>query len=339
MSKSALKPGVGLDVGTMNLVAARSTTEGKSNINPIRDAFLDVESEHKQVLKMAKVNFVEAAGRLIVLGDDALKMANLLKREARRPLSKGVIAAGELDAQEILSYLVHRVVGPVVEPGEHCFYSVPAEPVDVLFQEIGYHREVFRKILTGYGYEAHPANEAMAIIFSQCAKENFSGLALSFGAGMTNVALAYQAISGMEFSVARSGDWVDSQSARAVGKTASQMCAIKERGVNLAKPANREQEALALYLKALIEYALKNISAQFKAVQGQVDLPEPIPLIVSGGTSKAGGFMDIFREVFAEIQEAGFPIQISEVRAADDPLSAVAQGLLILAEAEYEEDE
>ena len=336
-TKNTLSPGIGLDIGTMNIVSSRGTVEGKTRTASVRDAFLDIELENKTSLKLAKVDYVEKPQALIVIGDSALRMANLFKREARRPLSKGVISAGELDAQEILLLLIQHVTGRPVEDGEHCYYSVPAEPIDVDGQDVVYHREVFKKILKSLGYDPSPTNEAQAIIFSQCAEENFSGLAVSYGAGMCNVALSYQAASALEFSVARGGDWVDSQSAKAVGKTASQMCAIKERGLDLANPSSREEEALTLYLRALIEYSLKNIAAQFKQVQSQVDLPEPIPFIVSGGTSKANGFIDLFKDEFETIKKKGFPIPISEVRAAGNPLTAVSEGLLVLAQSEYEE--
>src|SRR5690606_38324454 len=129
-------------------------------------------------LKLSNVDYVELDGRLVVIGDGALTMANLFNREARRPLSKGVISAGELDAQEILSILLSKVAGKPLIEGEHCFYSVPAAPVDNPDQDIIYHTEVFRSLLEDLGYTAHPTNEAMAIIFSQCAQEKFSGLAV-----------------------------------------------------------------------------------------------------------------------------------------------------------------
>lgn len=335
----AYAPGAGLDIGTMNIVSARRrSADGQTMTKKIRDAFLDLDLDAKRSLRMSKVDYVEREGTLIVLGDSALTMANLFKREARRPLSRGVIAAGEIDAQEILSLLTHHVLGNPVEPGEHCFYSIPSAPLDDPAQDILYHTEVFRKIVGEHGYTAHPTNEAMAIIYSQCAKENFSGLAVSFGAGMCNIALAYQAAQGMEFALARGGDWVDAQSARAVGRTAAQMCALKEQGVNLAKPKGREQEAIVLYVRALIDYCLNNIAVQFRRVQSDVSLPGSVPFVVSGGSSMADGFLEVFKQQFGVIKHRGFPIEISEVRAAANPMTAVAEGLLVLAVEEHEEE-
>jgi len=325
--------GVGLDIGTMNIVSARSK-DGGVVTKRVRDAFLDLELAAKRSLKMSKVDYVEREtdGALLVLGDSALTMANLFKREARRPLSRGLIAAGEIDAQEVLGLLINQVLGDPQEDGEHCFYSVPAAPIDDPSQDVIFHTEVFRKIVRDFGYHAHPMNEAMAIIYSQCAEENFSGLAVSFGAGMANIALSYQANKALDFALARGGDWIDAQSAKALGKTASQMCTIKEKGIDLRKPNGREEQAIVLYVRSLIDYTLQNVAAQFKKVKNDIALPDPIPFVVYGGTTKAGG-----KEEF-ESHKKRFPIQISEIRLAKDPMTAVAEGMLVLASEEHESD-
>jgi hypothetical protein len=338
-------PGVGLDVGTMNIVASRQGKDGKVVTKRVRDAFLDLDAGDFRLLKMSKVQYVELdkpvehvgeapSKQLFVIGDSAFSLANLFKREARRPLSKGVITPGELDAQRILGVLVANVLDEPRCEKEHCYYSVPAIPVDVDDQDIVYHTEIFRRILHEQGYTPHPMNEAMAIIYSQCASTEFSGLSVSFGSGMCNVALAYQAVLGMSFSVARGGDWIDTHTSKAVGSTPARVCAIKEKGVDIVNPVGREAEALALYYRSIIRYCLDNISVQFKKVRGQLDLQEPIPFIVSGGTSKAQGFLDVFKQEFGEVKKKGFPIQVSDIIAAKDPLTAVAEGLLVLANEE-----
>jgi len=338
MADTKYKPGVGLDVGTMNLVSARATAGDKVETNRIRDAFIDLDVEAKKTLRLSKVNYVEKDGQLIVLGDSALNMANLFKREVRRPLSRGVVAAGELEAQQILSLLVFNVLKEPTIEKEHCFYSVPAAPLDDPDQDIVYHQEVFRKIIAEHGYTPHPMNESMAIIYSQCADTNFSGLAVSFGSGMCNVALAFQTVKGMDFSLARGGDWIDQHAAKALGSTASRVCATKEKGaIDLAnvKPGDREAEAIALYIRALIRYCLDNIAMQFRRVQNTISLPDPIPFVVSGGTTRAVGFEQVFNEEFEQVKKKGFPIQISDVRMAKDPMTSVAEGLLVLATEEH----
>ena len=66
-----------------------------------------------------------------------------------------------------------------------------------------------------------------------------------------------------------------------------------------------------------------------------VDLPDEVPVIVSGGTSKAKGFLELFKGIVEADED--IPFDIKEIRYADDPLTAVAEGLLIKAIAEGED--
>lgn len=326
--------GVGLDCGTMNIVSARRVGKN-TETRRMRDAFLDLDPGAKKMLKLSGVNYVERGDEILVLGDAAMEMANVFGREARRPLSAGLLAAGEIDALEVLALLIKNVLGTPAVPNEACCFSVPAAPADDPSKDIVYHRGVLDRIVTECGFNAIPSNEAMAIIFAETAKDGFSGLGISFGSGMCNVALAVNTIEGMTFSTSRGGDWIDAGAAKAVGSTQARMCALKERGFDLLHPKNREEEALALYYKSLIEYSLDHITTQFMRIKGQFSLPKPIPFVISGGTSLAGGFKEFFEQVF-EKKRRKFPIEISEIRHAADPLNAVAHGLLLQAMQEYE---
>jgi hypothetical protein len=333
---SELTPGVGLDLGTMNIVSARRSEDGVVT-KRMRDAFLDLPPSARKMLKLSDASYVERDGEVLILGDAAMEMANVFGREPRRPLAGGLISPKESDALEVLKLLIEHVLGPPSQKNEVCYFSVPAAPVDQPEQDVIYHRGVFERIVNECGYEAIASNEAMAIIFSECAKDQFSGVTLSFGSGMVNVALAIQTIEGLSFSVARSGDWIDRGAAKSTGSTQARICAIKEAGVDLMNPVGREQEAIVFYYKAAIEYALDQIALRFKMIEGQFSLPRAIPLVVSGGTSLAGGFLDFFTKVF-ERKRKRFPIEISEIRQAADPLNSVAYGMLVQAMQEYSDE-
>jgi len=330
MSKTTQEyQGVGVDCGTMNIVAARQTDKGIVTTR-MRDAFLDLPPNSKKMLRISGASFVEREDDVLILGDAALEIANIFGKEARRPLSGGLVSSSESESLEVLALLVKSVLGAPKTPNEVCYFSVPASPIDQPGKDVIYHKGVFERIIKECGYEPYAANEAMAIIYSECAAENFSGLSISFGSGMSNIALAVNTVEGLTFSVARGGDYLDAGAAKAIGATQARICAIKEAGFDLNNPIGKEQEALSFYYKNLIEYVIDNIANQFKAIQGQFALPRPIPLIISGGTSKAGGFVEFFTQVF-EKKRKKFPIQISEIRQAKDPLNAVAYGLLVQA--------
>lgn len=334
MAKQEVNPGVGCDIGTMNVVAARKSPSGVET-RRVRDAFLELPVDSKKMLKLANVSYVERADELLILGDAAMDTANIFGREARRPLSAGLVSSSDIDAMEVLGLLIKNVLGEPKVPNEHCYFSVPAAPVDKPGQDVIYHRGVLEKIVRECGYTPTAGNEAMAIVYAETAKEGFSGIGISFGSGMTNIALAVNTIEGLSFSVGRGGDWIDGGAAKSIGSTASRICAIKEKGVDLNAPQGREQEAITFYYKNLIEYAIDQIALQFASVQGKFTLPKPVPIVVSGGTSKAGGFLELFKSVF-DRKRKRFPIEVSEIRAATDPLNAVANGLLIQAMQESE---
>jgi hypothetical protein len=194
--------GTGLDIGTMNIVSARREGEDTTT-NRVRDAFLDLGEEAKRMLKLSGVNFIDRGeDGIIVVGDAAMEMANVFGREARRPLSQGLIAAGEMEALDVLGVMIKSVLGDPKVKGEACYFSVPASPVDA-DRDVVYHRGVFERIVTECGYTAYPSNEAMAIIYAETAKEGFSGLGISFGSGMCNLALAVVGVEGLSFSLAR----------------------------------------------------------------------------------------------------------------------------------------
>jgi actin-like ATPase involved in cell morphogenesis len=327
----------GCDIGTCFLVSAAQDSGNKIIFKTIRDAFLDMENEPqtKSLLKMSSVDFIEAGEKVYVIGDSAVTMANIFKKEARRPLSRGVIAPGELEAEKILLVLIENILGKAINPGEICFYSVPAAPVDHNI-DIVYHQAMFSKLIGSLGYKPVALNEAAAISYSNAAKEQFSSLAISMGAGMINVCLMFKTMIGMAFSIQNSGDWLDESVAKATGSTASRIQTIKEKGVNLMDPNEgdpktlREREALVIYYKSLILRALDTIKNEFNKHQGSIELPNSVPIILSGGTSLAKGFKDLFEAGFNTVKDK-FPIPISEIRMATDPLNAVAQGLLVAA--------
>src|SRR5437660_7888095 len=54
----------------------------------------------------------------------------------------------------------------------------------------------------------------------------------------------------------------------------------------------------------------------------------PIDVVCGGGTSMITGFIDVFREEFEKIN---FPIDVANIRMANDPLKAVSRGCMVAA--------
>jgi cell division ATPase FtsA len=186
------------------------------------------------------------------------------------------------------------------------------------------------------GYETEPINEGMAVIYSELANHNFTGLGVSFGAGMTNVCLSYYAVPVMKFSIARGGDWIDEQAAQATGTPVDKITSIKEDDFELdfRTDVGGVEGALAIYYENLLDYVIENIAREVDEEDVEEDLD--VPVVVTGGTSSPRGFEKLFED---HLQEASIPFSISEVQSVSEPLYSVARGALVAARSDEEQED
>ena len=231
-----LELGRGLDVGTANLASEIQDADGYVTIKLQRNAFIDIEMDDytRNMLTRLNVQYVVLENRMIVVGDAAFELANIFNRETRRPMKAGVVSPGEKDALPIERMLLENLLGGPQKEGEVCYFSVPAQPIDSDFNVI-YHQGVFDGILKKLGYRAKSLVEGHAVVFSELAEDDFTGIGISCGGGMFNVCVAYKSIPALSFSTSRGGDWIDRNVANVLGIKASRATAIKERGVNLLR--------------------------------------------------------------------------------------------------------
>lgn len=321
--------GKGIDLGTANIAAAVQSHDGSITVTVERNAFLDIGDDvySKNMLTKLRVPYVVHNGKLIVIGESAFELANVFGKNTRRPMADGLLSPAEVDALPIMRMIISKVLGEPRSPGETACFCIPAESLDV-DNNVVYHQGLFQGILTKMGYTARPINEAHAVVFAELADNDFTGIGLSFGGGMANACVAYKSIPCVQFSVARGGDWIDRNVAQVLGIKQSKATFIKERGVDIRDPKNREEEAVAIYYRTLISYVLQNVKHRFEAGQNMPTFAEPVDIACAGGTSMVGGFIEVFRDEFAKID---FPIPIGRIFRAEDALTAVAKGCLVAA--------
>ncbi len=324
------KLGIGIDIGTGTCISAIMKEDDDISYKVERDAFFDIENNKmsKSMLEKQNANYIisEDKKHLYVVGEQALAMANFFNREVRRPLAQGVVSTREKEALAMIKLIVHAILGDPIQQDEICHFSVPAIPLDANYN-IVYHQNILKSFITSFGFKAIPMNEAAAIGWSELDNDDYTGLALSFGAGMVNASFLMMGITQdvQQFSLARSGDWINTNAAIACGLSSSKITAVKEEGVDLLNPKNREENAIKIYYENLIEYTCDALEKKV-ASTSSINFSKPIPIIVSGGTSKAINFDKLFEQ---EIRAKSFPFQIKEVRKAKDQLKAVARGCLL----------
>lgn len=336
-SSANVSYGKGLDVGTANLLAATQDANGNVVVKSQRNAFIDIEQNDftRNMLTKMGVQYVILNNKMIVIGDPAFDLANIYNRETRRPMADGMISPKEADAMPIEKLLVDRLLGPPQKKGEICYFSIPGAPLD-FDMDVTYHKGMFKDLLGSLGYQAKPIHEGYAVVLSELDDDEelpFTGIGVSCGGGMFNICVAYQAIETLAFATTRGGDWVDQNVARVLGLKGSRATALKEKGVDLRNPRTREEQAIDIYYRELIRYALTNIADRFSNKQDTPNFPAPVDMVFAGGTSRIGGFIDVVRD---ELGKMDFPIPIRDVKRAEDPLTSVARGCLVAAAADDE---
>lgn len=335
----------GLDCGTSFYIAA---TEDR--IKKQRNAFLTVDGEVNQVKRMLKrqrIPFVEKAGKIHIVGQHAFNYAQIFSTaELKRPMKSGLLNPTEKDALPVLNAIIGELLGEAKD-GETCVYCIPSKPIDVQ-REVSYHEDVLRTIIEQYGYSVKKIEEAVAIGYEGLVDTQLTGVAISMGAGMCNIAVMYQGMTALSFSVSRGGDWIDENVSMDTGVSRAKVTSIKENSNTLdlssANYQNIYEEdtdeanvliAIRSYYGALVNYLLTNLKVQFEGVENVPNFPNAVPIVIGGGTSLVKGFLDVFNEQFDQNE---FPIPISEIIHIEDAHTAVARGCLSEAQL-IEEDE
>jgi hypothetical protein len=107
---------------------------------------------------------------------------------------------------------------------------------------------------------------------------------------------------------------------------------IKEESLDLSRqPKDKITSALHIYYEEVINSLVNKLREEFESSRQLPKLERPMPIVLSGGTAKPRGFLQKFETA---IKSNGFPVQISDVRLASDPLTATARGCYIAAMSE-----
>ena len=325
----------GLDVGTMNIISGRQD-DSETVFVQQRNSFVEIEHSDmaEQMLSRSDVLHIRKGNQVYVVGDDALNFANIFNRETRRPMQAGILSTEESSAIPMIKLITEQVVGEPAYDGERLFFSSPADPIDSKLNTL-YHEKTLESMLGDIGYDPEPINEGMAVIYSELADHNFTGLGVSFGAGMTNVCLAYYAVPVMKFSIARGGDWIDEQAANATGTPVDKVTSIKEDDFELdfTTDVGGVEGALAIYYENLLDYVIQNISREVDDEDVEEGLD--VPVVVTGGTSSPQGFAKLFQD---RLNDSAVPFSISDVRRAHEPMYSVARGALVASRTEEADD-
>lgn len=327
-TKTIDSPAVGLDVGTSRVaVAQRSGDEYKfeSQLN----AFVSMPFSKltASVLEKEGIPHSVSNSEIIVHGNESEKFAELMGMEVRRPMTRGTLDPKEPESLNLIRQIISPMAGAGREGQRLCF-TVPAAPLGGE-ESLTFHESTLRQMLTEMGYQTRSINEGLAVIFGELDSSNYTGIGISCGGGLCNVAMAYLSVPVMSFSIPKAGDFIDSSAAALTGERANHIRMVKEESFHLnGAHSDKIHQVISVYYDDLIASLVGGLKEAFARTRNLPKIGRPVPLVLSGGTAMPAGFRDRFEKA---LRAADLPLPISEVRMAANPLYAAAKGALVAA--------
>jgi actin-like ATPase involved in cell morphogenesis len=320
---------MGLDVGTAKIAVARRKNKAIETAWQL-NAFIPVPYSRftESTLGQNDISYYRDGDELVIYGTATERFANMFNADTRRPMADGLINPKERLAMPVLEAVLSKLVPKAKAQGEVLAFSVPAA-AEGKESGLTYHEATLRRLFEGMGYRAMAINEGLAVIFSELEDNNFTGIGVSCGGGMCNATLAYLSIPSIMLSVSKGGDFIDQAVGGVINEHATRVKVLKEEQLDLSRPPkDKIERALHIYYEDLVHTL---VSAIKRAVSRAEKLPKTdraLPIVLAGGTAKPKGFRELFERT---LRSRRFPVEVSEVRLASDPLTATARGAHIAA--------
>ncbi len=333
MGKAQQGGALGLDVGTSRVVLAQQNEGGRYDYRSQLNAFvtLPYSKMTENVLRKENIPHMVQGDQLIVHGNESERFADLLQVESRRPMTKGVLNPNEPSSGEMMKQLIGSLNAGEPGGGRNLYYSVPAA---LLGEEtnVTYHEATLGQILREMGYAPKAINEGLAVVYGEMEDTNYSGIGISCGGGLCNVCLAYLSVPVLSFAVPKAGDFIDQSASQITGELSTRIRITKESNFHInGHYSDKVQQVLGVYYDDMIKALVDGLNQTLANTRNMPRIAKPVPIVLSGGTAMPKGFRERFEKV---LKESSFPLAISEVKMANDPLTATAKGALVAALAE-----
>jgi hypothetical protein len=319
----------GLDVGTSRIVVAHQAGKEyrfQSELNAF--VTLPLTNLTRTALDREHIPHTVIGQEIVVYGKESEKMADLFRTETRRTMARGFINPSEPQGLVVLREVLAAMMGPAKRKGQKVYFSVPGKGADAN-GSLTYHEAAVQEAIASLGYAAHSIPEGLAVVYSELLDANCTGIGVSCGGGCSNVCLAYLAAPVFSFSMPKAGDFIDASVAHATGEVATRVRTLKETGFHFnGSQPDRIYHAMNIYYDDMIRGLVDSIAEAIRSIGRLPKLDRAIPLAISGGTAMPAGFRDRFERV---LRTTDFPIPVSEVRLAAEPLHSTAKGALLAA--------
>ena len=332
----------GFDAGTYHIATCKRK-DGNFIYKKEVNAFIEMPLDNRFVFNMMKnagVPLIEDKESNVgyALGEAAVNMAYTMNQiELKRPMKDGCLNPKERHAQQIMNVMAHSLIGEIDEPNTKLYYSIPANAINQE-TDADYHSKVLQAMFKaytsekGYKLDAHPINEALALVYAELGNKAWTGIGVSLGAGMVNLCYAIYGAPVFQFSIVNSGDWIDKMASKAIGEETTTYVNKEKMNADLTveNPDTLVQRAIKAQYEIMIQNTVQGIKKGIEQAGAKARSENPIDIIVAGGTSMPKGFDVLFAKILEQAQLTN--IKIGSVIRPEDPLFSVARGCLIAAE-------
>jgi hypothetical protein len=319
---------IGLDVGTSRIVTARQTNNEIKYATQL-NAFVSIPYSKmtENALRKEGVPHSVDGEDILIHGNESERFADMLNKDIRRTMTRGTLNPDEPDNVKLIREITASLTGKVQKGQKLCF-TVPAAPLGAE-DNLTYHEVTLRQVLSELGFAATSINEGLAVVYGEMESTNYTGIGISCGGGLCNVCLSYLTVPVLSFSIPKAGDFIDSSAASVTGERPNRIRILKEQSFFInGHFENKLQQVLSVYYDDMIQALVAGLRNAFQTARNVPKLARPIPLVLSGGTALPNGFKERFETI---LRASDFPVELSEIRMAADPLTTTAKGALVAA--------
>ncbi len=336
---------VGLDLGSSQFRCLRRRDDrliGRASRAVF--AALPDAPEFRELLASGHIPYAVCEGALALVGDTAQAYSSLFHVRPQSLLPQGHLPTNDPVARQCTAAVVEALLGVPDHPGEICCVTLPGGELSRSIASSN-ELEFFSRLIRLRGYIPQVLSSGMAIVLSHLVGNSFTGIGLSFGAATSELVLAHRGLEVAMCSSPRGAGWLDERLAESLGLTFCDLsgatCLNTEDAAefrlafegSLANPTDPATQILADVHHDLAYATIRSAALEISKHPQALDLPQPLPVIVIGGTARIRGFKTLISRAFAEAQ---FPLAISEIHFATDDDFTVARGCLINAQLESE---
>ncbi len=296
----------------------------------------------RRLLQVAQVPYLMAEDYLVLPGDWAVEAIALFETLPRALLPGGEIPKADPVSRQVLSILVEGLLPWSEHRQEVCCFVQPGHgqiPVDSN-PDLDLRLAFFSRLIRLRGYEPLPLNPATGLVLAELRRAGFSGVGLMLGASGCDVAIVHCGHQLACGRLARGGAWIDEQLARrtksfrrdALGELVldTDGARLRKEAAALDRHTDDDRLVTALYRNLIAEFI--EVMCETLASNPRVPLlPQPLPIVCSGGPAQIAGFSELFR---SELDRQPLSVSLGTPRVVADQAYTVVRGCLIRAELE-----